>query len=172
MTQKNGKKIGIVMGSRSDWKTMEHTVSTLQSFDLECEVRVMSAHRTPEDAAEWARTARERGLKVIIAAAGGAAHLGGVVSAHTSLPVLGIPLQGWALDGMDALLSTVQMPKGIPVGTLAIGKAGAINAAMLAIRILALEDDTLQLKLEEHRDRMAEETRHADRGLNEELDGS
>lgn len=132
-------RVGVVMGSKSDWETMRHTVATLDSLGIASEVRVMSAHRTPDVAIEWSKTAEERGLEVIIAAAGGAAHLAGVVAAKTTLPVLGVPMKGWSLDGLDSLLSTVQMPRGVPVGTLAIGKAGAVNAALLAGQILGLK---------------------------------
>lgn len=131
--------VGVVMGSKSDWETMQHAVSTLDSLGIESEVRVMSAHRTPDVAIEFSKTAEERGLHLIIAAAGGAAHLAGVMAAKTHLPVLGVPMKGWSLDGLDSLLSTVQMPRGIPVGTLAIGKAGAVNAALLAGQILGLK---------------------------------
>lgn len=127
------------MGSKSDWETMQHAVATLDSLGIESEVRVMSAHRTPDVAIEFSKTAEERGLHLIIAAAGGAAHLAGVMAAKTTLPVLGVPMKGWSLDGLDSLLSTVQMPRGIPVGTLAIGKAGAVNAALLAGQILGLK---------------------------------
>jgi 5-(carboxyamino)imidazole ribonucleotide mutase len=127
------------MGSKSDWETMSHAVSTLESLGIPSEVRVMSAHRTPDVAIEYASTAEERGLEIIIAAAGGAAHLAGFVAAKTTIPVLGVPMKGWALDGLDSLLSTVQMPRGVPVGTLAIGKAGAVNAALLAGQILGLK---------------------------------
>jgi len=130
--------VGVVMGSKSDWDTMAHTVTTLEALNIPCEVRVMSAHRTPDLAADWAATAEERGLEVIIAAAGGAAHLAGVLASKTTLPVLGVPMKGWSLDGLDSLLSTVQMPRGVPVATLAIGKAGAVNAALLAGQILGL----------------------------------
>lgn len=131
--------VGVVMGSKSDWDTMTHTVTTLEALNIPCEVRVMSAHRTPDLATEWAASAEERGLEVIIAAAGGAAHLAGVLASKTTLPVLGVPLKGWSLDGLDSLLSTVQMPRGVPVATLAIGKAGAVNAALLAGQILGLK---------------------------------
>ncbi len=131
--------VGVVMGSKSDWETMQHAVATLDSLGIDSEVRVMSAHRTPDIAIEFSKTAEERGLEVIIAAAGGAAHLAGVVAAKTTIPVLGVPMKGWSLDGLDSLLSTVQMPRGIPVGTLAIGKAGAVNAALLAGQILGLK---------------------------------
>jgi 5-(carboxyamino)imidazole ribonucleotide mutase len=128
--------VGVIMGSRSDWDTMRHAVDTLESLGIEAEARALSAHRTPDEVAEWASSAEDRGMEVIIAAAGGAAHLAGVVAAHTVLPVLGVPMSAWALDGLDSLLSTVQMPRGVPVGTLAIGKAGAVNAALLAAQIL------------------------------------
>ena len=128
--------VGVIMGSRSDWETMKHAVETLESFGIPTEAKALSAHRTPGEVAEWASSAEDRGMEVIIAAAGGAAHLAGVVAAHTVLPVLGVPMVGWSLDGLDSLLSTVQMPRGVPVGTLAIGKAGAVNAALLAVQIL------------------------------------
>jgi len=128
--------VGVIMGSRSDWETMSHAVDTLESLGVAVETRALSAHRTPHEVAEWAATADGRGLEVIIAAAGGAAHLAGVVAAHTLLPVLGVPIKAWSLDGLDSLLSMVQMPRGVPVGTLAIGKAGAVNAALLAAQIL------------------------------------
>lgn len=128
--------VGVVMGSQSDWSTMSHTVDTLDALGIPCEVRVLSAHRTPDESADFAATAEERGLELIIAAAGGAAHLAGVMAAKTMLPVLGVPMKGWSLDGLDSLLATVQMPRGVPVGTLAIGKAGAVNAALLAGQIL------------------------------------
>jgi 5-(carboxyamino)imidazole ribonucleotide mutase len=129
--------VGVVMGSASDWPAMEPCVATLEELGLPVEVKVLSAHRTPDATADWARTAEERGLAVVIAAAGGAAHLAGVVAAHTPLPVLGVPIESGSLRGLDSLLSTVQMPAGIPVGTLAIGKAGAVNAALLAAAIIA-----------------------------------
>ncbi len=131
-----GVLVGIVMGSRSDWETMSHAAQTLEKLGVGHEVRVLSAHRTPEQAAEYFKTAEGRGLEVIIAAAGMAAHLAGAAAAQTALPVLGVPMAGGSLNGLDALLSTVQMPAGIPVGTLAIGKAGAINAALLAAAML------------------------------------
>ena len=128
--------VGIIMGSRSDWATMKAAVDTLESLGIAADVKALSAHRTPAEVGEWASAADDRGLEVIIAAAGGAAHLAGVVAAHTVLPVLGVPMKAWSLDGLDSLLSTVQMPRGVPVGTLAIGKAGAVNAALLAVQIL------------------------------------
>jgi len=144
-------RVGIVMGSKSDWDTMRHARDTLREFGIESDCRVLSAHRTPAQACEWASSAEDRGLEVIIAAAGGAAHLAGVMAAHTVLPVLGVPMQAWSLDGLDSLLSTVQMPRGIPVGTLAIGKAGAINAALLAVAILAGKQPELRQQLKDYR---------------------
>lgn len=128
--------VGLIMGSQSDWSTLEHAAATLDQLGIPCEIRVVSAHRTPDLLFEYAATAEGRGLEVIIAGAGGAAHLPGMVAAKTCLPVLGVPVQSQALNGLDSLLSIVQMPAGIPVGTLAIGKAGAINAALLAATLL------------------------------------
>ncbi|MGE0373855.1 MAG: 5-(carboxyamino)imidazole ribonucleotide mutase [Planctomycetaceae bacterium] len=139
------------MGSKSDWETMVHCRDMLQEFDVASDCRVLSAHRTPQQATEFATTAEERGIEVIIAAAGGAAHLAGVMAAHTVLPVLGVPMKGWSLDGLDSLLSTAQMPRGIPVGTLAIGKAGAVNAALLAVSILAGKQPELRDRLKAFR---------------------
>ncbi len=140
------------MGSKSDWETMRHAVETLDALGVANETRVVSAHRTPDLLFEYASTARERGLKVIIAGAGGAAHLPGMVSAKTTLPVLGVPVESRTLKGIDSLLSIVQMPAGVPVGTLAIGKAGAINAALLATAILATSDPELTSVLETFRE--------------------
>jgi 5-(carboxyamino)imidazole ribonucleotide mutase len=148
--------VGIVMGSRSDWETMRHAAETLERFGVAHEARVVSAHRTPEWMGEYARTAEERGLEVIIAGAGGAAHLPGMIAAQTLVPVLGVPVESHALKGMDSLLSIVQMPGGIPVGTLAIGKAGAINAALLAAAILGNTRPELREKLREFRREQAE----------------
>ncbi|MCL1909063.1 MAG: 5-(carboxyamino)imidazole ribonucleotide mutase [Holophagaceae bacterium] len=139
-------QIGILMGSKSDWETMKHCAQTLVDLDIPYDAHVASAHRTPEKVADFCTGAESRGIKVIIAAAGGAAHLAGVCASKTHLPVLGVPMKGWATEGLDALLSTVQMPSGIPVGTLAIGKAGAINAALLAVSILALTDSGIKEK--------------------------
>lgn len=136
--------VGILMGSKNDWETMQHTALTLKALGIPCEAHVASAHRTPEKVVAFCKGAEDRGMKVIIAAAGGAAHLAGVCASKTHLPVLGVPMKGWATEGMDALLSTVQMPSGIPVGTLAIGKAGAINAALLATAILATGDAAIR----------------------------
>jgi 5-(carboxyamino)imidazole ribonucleotide mutase len=144
-------EIGIIMGSQSDWPTMKNAVDTLALLGIAHETRIVSAHRTPDRLAEYARTAADRGLKVIIAGAGGAAHLPGMCAAWTQLPVLGVPVESHALSGMDSLLSIVQMPAGIPVGTLAIGRAGAINAALLAASILALNDTHLATRLAVYR---------------------
>ncbi|MCF7848123.1 MAG: 5-(carboxyamino)imidazole ribonucleotide mutase [Kiritimatiellales bacterium] len=163
--------VGVVMGSKSDWPVLEHTFITLKEFGVESEVKIMSAHRTPHEAADFAENASKNGLKIIIGAAGGAAHLSGVLAGHTTLPVIGIPVKGWALDGMDSLLSTVQMPKGVPVATVAIGKAGAINAAILAVQILALSDAGLRRKLAAFKKKMAAEVRKADAELQKELIG-
>ena len=143
--------VAVVMGSQSDWPTMRHAAQTLEALGIAHEVRVISAHRTPDRLTEFARGARARGLEVIVAAAGGAAALPGAIAALTPLPVLGVPMQGWALDGLDSLLSMVQMPAGYPVATLAIGKPGAINAALLAAAILALGDRDVAAALERRR---------------------
>ena len=148
--------IGIVMGSTSDWDTMKAAATTLESFGVPYEAKAMSAHRSPKAVAEWTEGAAARGLKAIIAAAGGAAHLAGVVAAHTPLPVLGVPMPSKHLKGLDSLLSTVQMPKGIPVATFAIGEAGATNAALFAVALLALSDRKLALKLDEFRRKQTE----------------
>lgn len=139
------------MGSQSDWETMKNAHDILHKLEIPHEINIVSAHRTPERMYEYARTARSRGLKVIIAGAGGAAHLPGMTASLTSLPVLGVPVESHALKGMDSLLSIAQMPGGIPVGTLAIGKAGAINAALLAAAILAIHDNELSKRLDEYR---------------------
>jgi 5-(carboxyamino)imidazole ribonucleotide mutase len=139
--------VGVIMGSRSDWETMQHACTTLDELGVPYETRVVSAHRTPELMAEYASGAADRGLRVLIAGAGGAAHLPGMTAAHTHLPVLGVPVESHALKGMDSLLSIVQMPAGVPVGTLAIGRAGAINAALLAASIVALDDETVRKSL-------------------------
>ncbi|MBR4597778.1 MAG: 5-(carboxyamino)imidazole ribonucleotide mutase, partial [Opitutales bacterium] len=147
----------IVMGSKSDWETMRHCAQALDNFGVSYDRAIASAHRTPAKAEELARTAEERGAKVIIAAAGGAAHLAGVLASQTHLPVLGVPMKGWALDGMDSLLSTVQMPRGVPVLTLAIGKAGAVNAAVASLQILALSDAKKRENLLNFRKKQTEE---------------
>jgi 5-(carboxyamino)imidazole ribonucleotide mutase len=143
--------VGIIMGSRSDWETMRHAAETLAALGVAHETKVVSAHRTPERLYDYAKSAKDRGLKVVIAGAGGAAHLPGMCAAMTPLPVLGVPVESKALSGMDSLLSIVQMPGGIPVGTLAIGKAGAINAGLLAAAILATHDEALASRLADWR---------------------
>ena len=140
--------VGIIMGSQSDWETMRHAAETLDALGIAHESKVVSAHRTPDRLYEYAKGAAERGLKVIVAGAGGAAHLPGMTASMTRLPVLGVPIESKALSGMDSLLSIVQMPAGVPVGTLAIGKAGAVNAGLLAASILALTDEALAGRLE------------------------
>lgn len=145
--------VGIIMGSQSDWATLRHASETLNALGVTVETRIVSAHRTPDRLYAYAKSARERGLKVIIAGAGGAAHLPGMVAALTSLPVFGVPVESHALKGMDSLLSIVQMPGGVPVGTLAIGKPGAINAALLAASVLGLQDAALTERLDAWRAR-------------------
>jgi phosphoribosylaminoimidazole carboxylase PurE protein len=149
MAGREGKPlVGIVMGSDSDWETMEAAVKRLEAFDIPYEVQVMSAHRSPKTVAKYAESARRRGLGVVIAGAGGAAHLAGVVAAHTTLPVIGVPVSSSSLGGLDALLATVQMPPGVPVATVAVGRGGAENAAILAAQILGLHSRALRQKLE------------------------
>jgi 5-(carboxyamino)imidazole ribonucleotide mutase len=140
--------VGIIMGSQSDWETMHHAADTLDSLGVAHEVKIISAHRTPERMRDYAHTARDRGLKVIIAGAGGAAHLPGMTAAMTPLPVFGVPVESKALSGMDSLLSIVQMPAGVPVGTLAIGRAGAVNAALIAASVVALNDPAVATALD------------------------
>ena len=147
----NQPLIGVIMGSQSDWDTMRHGVDILEQFEVAHEVRVVSAHRTPETMVNYAQEAEQRGLKAIIAGAGGAAHLPGMVASLTTVPVLGVPVQSRALNGLDSLLSIVQMPAGVPVATLAIGKAGAINAALLAVSLLATGDTALRERLRDYR---------------------
>ncbi|GAK87129.1 phosphoribosylaminoimidazole carboxylase catalytic subunit [Vibrio ponticus] len=149
-------KVGIIMGSKSDWPTMKLAAEMLDTFGVSYETKVVSAHRTPQLLAEYATSAKERGIKVIIAGAGGAAHLPGMTAAFTSLPVLGVPVQSRALKGMDSLLSIVQMPKGIAVGTLAIGEAGAANAGILAAQIIGTHDETVMAKVEAFRNEQTE----------------
>jgi len=148
---KDRPMVGIIMGSQSDWTTLRHAAETLSALDIAHEVRIVSAHRTPERMRAYAGSARERGLKAIIAGAGGAAHLPGMVAAQTPLPVFGVPVESQALKGLDSLLSIVQMPAGVPVGTLAIGKAGAVNAALLAAAVLALQDKSIAAALDNWR---------------------
>ena len=143
--------VGVIMGSKSDWETLRHAAETLETLGIPHEVRVISAHRTPDLMAEYAKTAKERGLLVIIAGAGGAAHLPGMTAAHTPLPVLGVPVESRSLKGLDSLLSIVQMPAGVPVGTLAIGKAGAVNAALLAASIVGLSHPEVMERLVAYR---------------------
>ena len=152
-TDKSEPLVGVIMGSKSDWETMRHAAEVLAEFGVPCESRVVSAHRTPQWMCEYATTAEARGLQVIIAGAGGAAHLPGMVAAQTVLPVLGVPVLSKSLSGMDSLLSIVQMPGGVPVGTLAIGEAGAKNAGLLAVRILAGSRPDLRSKLHEFHQR-------------------
>jgi 5-(carboxyamino)imidazole ribonucleotide mutase len=146
-----GRPVGIIMGSRSDWETMQHAALILDQLGIDYETRIVSAHRTPERLYDYARTARSRGLRLIIAGAGGAAHLPGMTAALTSLPVLGVPIESRTLKGMDSLLSIVQMPAGIPVATFAIGQSGAVNAALCAAAILALEDKAVAEALDRWR---------------------
>jgi 5-(carboxyamino)imidazole ribonucleotide mutase len=152
--------VGIVMGSASDWETMRHSAETLDSLGVPHEVKIVSAHRTPDRLYDYARSAKDRGLKLIIAGAGGAAHLPGMTASMTVLPVLGVPVESKTLGGIDSLLSIVQMPAGVPVGTLAIGKAGAINAALLAASILALNDDVLAGRIDAYRSDQAQAVPH------------
>ena len=144
--------VGIVMGSDSDWPLVKKACDTLDSFGVEYETRVISAHRTPETAIEYAKTAESRGLKVVVAAAGGAAHLAGVLASSTVLPVIGIPVAGGALNGLDALYATVQMPSGVPVATVACGSAGPVNAALLAVQVLGTSDSALREKFRAHKE--------------------
>ncbi|HET8554086.1 MAG TPA: 5-(carboxyamino)imidazole ribonucleotide mutase [Rhodanobacteraceae bacterium] len=159
----NAPRVGVVMGSRSDWETLEHAASTLDALGIAHEVRVVSAHRTPDLLFDYAEQAADRGVQVIIAGAGGAAHLPGMLAAKTRLPVFGVPVQSKALNGMDSLLSIAQMPAGVPVGTLAIGRAGAVNAALLAAAVLALHDPAVAAALETFRtDQTRQVLDHAD----------
>jgi 5-(carboxyamino)imidazole ribonucleotide mutase len=150
-------QIGLIMGSKSDWETMAHAASTLDALEARYESKVVSAHRTPKRLYDYATSAEGRGLKVVIAGAGGAAHLPGMVAALTHLPVLGVPVMSKALKGLDSLYSIVQMPGGVPVGTLAIGQAGAVNAALLACQILALSDPEMAARVRAHRERITAE---------------
>ncbi len=163
--------VGFLMGSASDWPLVKGAADTLTSFGVPFEVRVLSAHRTPAEASSYASSAVSRGLKVLVAAAGGAAHLAGVLAAHTVLPVIGIPVQGGALNGLDALLATVQMPSGIPVATVAVGKAGATNAALLAVQILATSDAALASRMRDYKQQLGEKVRKADADLQREIGG-
>ena len=161
MTKQNTTKplVAVLMGSKSDWETMKHTDDILSQFGIPHECQIVSAHRTPDWMAEYAKSAEERGLEVIIAGAGGAAHLPGMVASQTVLPVLGVPVQSHALNGLDSLLSIVQMPGGVPVGTLAIGRAGAVNAALMAVRMLANARPELRERLREFHEAQAQQVR-------------
>lgn len=161
-------RVGVVMGSASDWKTMKRTCSVLDELGIAYEKRVISGHRTPDLVFQYAREAKQRGLKVIIAGAGLAAHLAGILAANTTLPVLGVPMQGGPFSGLDALLSTVQMPGGIPVASLAVGDAGAANAGWFAAAILALSDEELAQRLAEERKKMAQRVQESNAMLDEE----
>lgn len=156
-------QVGIVMGSKSDWPIMKDATAMCEELGVQCEARVLSAHRTPDETAEWASTARERGIGVLIAGAGGAAHLPGVIAASTILPVIGVPIPNGPLSGFDALLAIVQMPKGIPVATVGVGRAD--NAALLAVHILSVANEDLQARLEQYRKAMREKVLEADRSL-------
>ena len=158
-------KVGVIMGSTSDWDTMEHACDILEELQVPYEKKVVSAHRTPELMFEYAESARERGLNVIIAGAGGAAHLPGMVAAKTTLPVIGVPVQSRTLNGLDSLLSIVQMPGGVPVATVAIGKAGAKNAGLLAAQILSIADETIEKKLSDYRNQMKETVLESSDGI-------
>ncbi len=153
----DGPLVGVMMGSHSDWETIKNTATTLESLGISWEARVLSAHRTPDETAEYAAEAQGRGIKVIIAAAGGAAALPGAVAAKTPLPVIGVPVKGWATDGLDSLLSMSQMPRGVPVATVAIGRTGAVNAALLAGRMLALSDPEIAAAVDRDREQRAAE---------------
>ena len=163
-------KVAIVMGSKSDLPVVEETINVLKEFDIEVEARVMSAHRTPDEAASFAKQAKEKGFEVIIAAAGKAAHLPGVLAAYTTLPVVGLPIKSSTMDGLDSLLSIVQMPSGIPVATVAIN--GGKNAALMAVEILAIKYEEVSNKLSEYRRSMAEDVRRQDEELQREGDTS
>ncbi len=163
MSNPNSAKVGIIMGSDSDWDTMKAAANILEEFDVPYEKRVTSAHRTPDIMADYAKKAAGRGLKIIIAGAGGAAHLPGMVASYTTLPVIGVPVQSKSLKGMDSLLSIVQMPKGVPVATVAIDNAA--NAGLLAVRILGAEDDEIRKKLGKYHEKMADESRKKTQNL-------
>jgi len=173
MKEQDGKStfpmVGIVMGSDSDWPIMEKAVAVLKQLDIPFEAKVSSAHRSPERTAEYAASARSRGLKVIIAGAGAAAHLAGAIVAMTTLPVVGVPIDSSPLKGMDALLATVQMPPGVPVGTMAIGTAGAKNAAIFAAQIIALSDPDIEKRLVGFRKKMADQVKKKDEALQKKL---
>lgn len=159
----NSPKVGVIMGSDSDWPTMKDACEILDEFDILYEKKVVSAHRTPDDMAEYGKKARERGIEVIIAGAGGAAHLPGMTAAHTTLPVIGVPVKTSTLSGLDSLYSIVQMPPGVPVATVAIGKAG--NAGLLAVRMLSMQNTKLAKKLHDYHQQMAQESRAKTKNL-------
>ncbi|MDD2598741.1 MAG: 5-(carboxyamino)imidazole ribonucleotide mutase [Kiritimatiellae bacterium] len=165
----NKPLVGIVMGSDSDWPLVKTAAEILRKFDVDFEVRVISAHRTPELAAQYATTAEERGLQVILAAAGGAAHLGGVLAAHTVLPVVGIPIQGGALNGLDSLYATIQMPAGIPVATVTLGSAGPVNAALFAVQILGSAHPALRTKFHDYKVELKEKVVQGNQRVNADL---
>ena len=166
---KQTAEVGIVMGSDSDWPIVQSAVKTLESFGVSTEVRVISAHRTPEEAAKYASSAEKRGIKVLMSAAGGAAHLGGVIAAHTILPVIGIPIKGGAVNGIDSLLATLQMPSGIPVAPVTLGSAGPVNAAVLAVQMMALSRAGLRKKLVAYKDQLKEKVRKGNQRVQREL---
>jgi len=167
--KKKAAEVGIVMGSDSDWSIVKSAVDTLESFGIAYEVRVISAHRTPDLAAEYSATAEKRGLKIIISAAGGAAHLGGVLAAHTILPVIGIPIKGGAVNGVDSMWATLQMPAGIPVATVTLGSAGPINAAVLAAQILAVGRAGMRKKMAAYKETLKEKVRKGNARVQKEL---
>lgn len=164
--------VGIVMGSDSDWALVKTATEILKKFEVAFETRVISAHRTPDLAARYARAAEERGLRVVIAAAGGAAHLGGVLAAHTVLPVIGVPIQGGALNGLDSLYATLQMPAGIPVATVTLGSAGPVNAALFAIQILGGNDAALRAKFHEYKEELKEKVTRGNEKVNADIQES
>ncbi|MBI1178182.1 5-(carboxyamino)imidazole ribonucleotide mutase [bacterium] len=167
MNEQNQPRVGIIMGSNSDWPTMEAAYQVCCEFEIPCEVRVVSAHRTPDEMARYAKSARKRGLQLIIAGAGGAAHLPGMVASHTPLPVIGVPVESKTLKGIDSLLSIVQMPAGIPVATVAIG--GAKNAGLLAVSILGISHEKVQKQIVDYRNQMAKKSQTANRLVQKEL---
>lgn len=162
---RNRAKVAVIMGSDSDLEVMREAAKVLDEYGVECETRILSAHRSPEEAARFARGARKNGIRVIIAGAGGAAHLAGVVASLTTVPVIGVPMETKELKGIDSLFSTVQMPSGVPVATVTIGKTGAKNAGILALEILSLGDKRIEKKLDEHKRKLAEGVRAKDKGL-------
>ncbi|MFH1406751.1 MAG: 5-(carboxyamino)imidazole ribonucleotide mutase [Candidatus Omnitrophota bacterium] len=165
MKNKRNLKVSVIMGSSSDFETMQGALDVLKEFAIPHEVKVLSAHRAPHDTAKFAAAARSRAIGVIIAGAGGAAHLAGVIAAHTTVPVIGVPMETKALAGIDSLFSTVQMPQGVPVATMAIGKSGAKNAAILAAQILAVRDKKLEKKLDAYKKRLRKEVHKADKSI-------